>query len=419
MNTAVSGTTSPGKLGPEADRAEVCAAIGSAVVPACVNAFGSRLRAIVLTGSTARGESTFIWNVDHWDVLGDAEFFIVFEQRSRLPGPARTESIRQRVESSLIESGLHCHLDLSPVHPKYLANLERHILAYELKECGRVVWGDPEILSLIPRFESSEILLEDAWRLLSNRIVEYLEVVPDLMDSPERLSPAVFYRTVKLYLDMATSFLVFARRYEPTYRGRAARLRELAATHVASIHAPLPLREFADRVIFCTEFKLQQYGNRQVDGSCWHGDEAMVFWRKAVEYAHQLWRWELCQMTGSAERLSDGELIRLLMHAQPLRLKVRGWLSTSRRCGWARNWRSWRRWVRLGSCASPRYWIYAAAAKLCFGLPEANAEEQHDWKELQSWLPLIHATDMRSLCWRELLSDVVMNYHRFVETTSA
>jgi hypothetical protein len=407
------------ELGPEAAAAGLQAAISAAVVAACVDAFGDRLRGIVLTGSLARREATFVRDSAGWNALGDAEFFVVFEQRCALPGAAQTESVRQEAERTLTGDGICCHIDLSPVHPEYLRGLQPHILAYELRECGQVVWGDPGLLSLIPPFPASAIFLEDAWRLLSNRMVEYLAVAADLLQPGRPLPPAAFYRTAKLYLDTATSFLLFAGEYEPTYAGRAARLRRLAAAPRPNMDPPFPLDAFADRVTFCTAFKLRGPGYREADAAAFQGEQAGVFWRDAVVYARRLWRWELRRLTGSAQGLSDRELMRAWMRRQPLHRRLRGWASVLRRCGWARSWRFWPRWVRLAAVGAPRYWVYTAAAELCFGLPEGQAGKQPDLKKLQSWLPLVDTGDTRPLGWPELCGQVAENYHMFLETTCA
>ncbi len=211
--------------------------------------------------------------------------------------------------------------------------------------------------------------------------------------------------------DLGSSSL-FAGVYEPTYAGRAARLRRLAAApRSATELPPLPLEAFADRVASCTAFKLQGGEYREeADG---------VFWRDAIAYARLLWRWELRRLTGSTEGLSDRELIWAWMRRQSLHCKFRGWASFLRRCGGARSWRCWPRWVRLAAVGTPRYWVYAAAAELCFGLLEEQAGKQPDWKELQSWLPLVDTRDSRPPGSRELCREVAANYERFLETTCA
>lgn len=408
-------------------RGELQTAISGAVVSACLDAFGQRLRAIVLTGSAARHEATFVWSVGKWSVLGDAEFFLVFDERCPLPPSEGVESVRQQAERILRAQGISCYIDLSAVHPIYFIGLQPHILAYELKQCGQVLWGDRQLLGLIPPFSASDIVLEDAWRLLSNRMVEYLAVAVDLSKTDAPLSSAVFYRTVKLYLDMATSFLVFAGRYEPTYAARAARLHELLLAPPPGITPPFPLFDFADRVEFCTRFKLQQPGDRDMHDAAFTGEEAVIFWRDAVEYAHRLWRWELCQLTRSAEWLSDGELMREWMRRQSMIRRLRGWVRVFRDSGWRRSWEGWSRWLLLARQGSPRHCVYVAAAVIFFrlpvliGLPDAGEQDGFDLVSVCRWLPLpaLSSSAESGPLWARAASAVFSNYQRFVAVTRA
>src|SRR5882724_851723 len=105
------------ELGRNADAHELRALVCDAVVLVCRNVFGDRLRGIVLSGSLARQEGTFVWKSGRWSVLGDAEFFVIFEQRCSLPQATRMESVRQQAEQALLDRGVCCHIDLSPVHP--------------------------------------------------------------------------------------------------------------------------------------------------------------------------------------------------------------------------------------------------------------------------------------------------------------
>ena len=47
-------------------------------VALCTQVYKNRLRAIVLTGSVARDEGTFVNTAEGMTLLGDAEFFVVF-----------------------------------------------------------------------------------------------------------------------------------------------------------------------------------------------------------------------------------------------------------------------------------------------------------------------------------------------------
>ncbi len=407
----------------------------------CAEELGDRLRAIVLTGSLARDEATFVSEEKRWTLLGDIEFLLVFAEHASLPPSLAIESLRQKIEDGLSGRGIICHLGLSAVHPQYLRKVRPHIFAYELRTHGQVVWGEPQILSLMPAFSSSDIPLEDAWRLLSNRMVELLEVAGQWLESPGVLSRDVHYRAIKLYLDMATSFLLFQGAYEPTYQGRAHALRLLypaseGASRDRAGRFPFDLQGFSDRVSACTALKLGQEsslghdlaselnggGNTlslvschiSADGELGNPRSTLPSppWGRraggegvssktdcdktldAIECAHQLWRWELARLTRVEGRLSDRELLRKWIELQPLGKRLRGWAYVLRKCRWHRSWRHWPHWLRRGWRASPRYSVYAAAAELFFRLPGLLRAASHrqdtdsDWRELLSWLPV-------------------------------
>jgi hypothetical protein len=407
----------------------------------CAEEFGARLCSVVLTGSLARDEATFVHEGERWKLMGDAEFFLVFMERGALPPPATVDQLQREIEGHLLKGGLSGHIELSPVHTRYLRTMPPEIFAYELRTRGQVVWGDRGILALVPRFGAEDIPLEDAWRLLSNRMIELLEVVPSL---PCSLS-SVPYSAVKLYLDMTTSYLVFRGLYASTYLERAERLRELAESGDAKCSCPFSLRGFAAQVFYCTRFKLQ--GPEGVTGrGAEAGLEVMFSWKELVSYSSKLWRWELEQLTrsgrtarrtvatdNSAETgaptctLSDRELMRKWMQSQPLRKKLQGWASALRRSGWQPSWRQLSHWIRFGRRASPRYWVYAAASELFFRLPdllcgkEQSADAGAELRKLRSWLPAVRDVPEAhgSLSWRDVAADIILNYHKFLKGTRA
>lgn len=323
-------------------------AISEETARLCAERFGRALKAVVLTGSLARDEATVIPDAGGVRLLSDAEFLLVFDPLAALPSPAAVEALRRQVEAALAARYLRPCLTLSAAHPRYLQRLQPHIFAYELRTCGRVIWGDPGILSLIPAFSESQIPLEDAWRLLANRLVELLAEVTGPIEAG--------YRLVKLYLDMATSFLLFVGEYAPTYRARAARLRALADRTRPGPEWPFLLDAFATRVAHCTQLKLQ-------GTAAW---DTNVLAQEAVADARLLWRWELSRLTGASPDLPDHQLLDSWMRMQPFRQRARGWLYLLRQHGWRRGWSWYVRSMRRGWRASPRYWIYAASSDLLF-----------------------------------------------------
>ena len=165
---------------------------------ACIRAFGQRLLAIVLTGSLARQEATVVIrfplettqpvqrDTDNGEretgdgkratsqalaLLGDADFLLVFRQDGDAAGLNR---IAREIECALQAGGIAVDVGLGAVAPGYFSSLPPSTFAYELKACGRVVWGDDHLLDSIPTYPPAELPKEDAWRTLNNRMIELL-----------------------------------------------------------------------------------------------------------------------------------------------------------------------------------------------------------------------------------------------------
>jgi len=376
--------------------------------------FPDGLRSIVLTGSLARREGTFVWAAGGWELIGDAEFVVVLRNEVPVPSGAVVADLCRRVESTLLETGLIARISLSVVHDAFLRRMTPQMFAFELRICGVVIWGEPRILELVPRFSASEISLEDAWRTLCNRSIEALEAIA-VADTDQSIVPRdVFYRVVKLYLDLTTSLLLFIGGYEPGYARRSQRLSSIAAQGAGTVDIPIPLSEFSREVTACTNWKLapdESFARSATWGWCMSG----------LEYAARLWRWELLQLTEASETDSNEQLMAKWMRRQPLARRLRGWLYVWRECGWFSSASHWPHWARLAFRGSPRYWIYAVLGDLlrqaAGGVRASDAPLQRSWEPLPLFRCLTAQDGAQG--WRHLAKDIAANYHRFLEHTRA
>jgi hypothetical protein len=375
------------------------------------------MRALISTGSLARHEASYLRREGSWIVRGDAEFMVVFEDRATLPTGAALSGIRSRIESDLLQRNIQCRIDLSVVHPSYFRCLPAHIFTYELKHCGRVIAGDEGILYSIPDYSADELSREDAWRLLCNRLIEMLECAAELSSENKPPSANLRYKILKLYLDMATSFLVFVQAFVPTYRERRDALLRLSGQGMTTGAYPVDLGSFANLVADCTVQKLAPLTGEEcaVELPC----------RAAIQAAHALWRWELAQLVGTQTELADLDLFNKWISLQPFRKRVRGWFYILRACGWQRSYNVLVCWLRLWK-ASPRHWVYLVASTLVFQLTvDANSSQprRHDanWGSLCGYLPVrkMTAKNQASPSWEELAYDVVWNYQQFLMGTRA
>jgi len=383
----------------------------------CQQVYRDRLHAVVLTGSLARNEATFVKDNQGCLLLGDAEFLLFFGERARLPSDTDLRVIREKIEERIHRRGVRAEVKLSAAGLNYLRRLPPSVLAYELRACGETLAGDAEVLRLIPKFTRDDIPLEDAWRMLANRLVEQLEGVDELLEGRPALSSGTYYRTVKLYLDMATSLLVFVGSYAPTYAERAKTLALLAEPQGHVTSWPFPLRPFADKVAACTEWKLS---TASLDAG--GGRE---FWEGAMDHARALWGWELARLQGGDANALSAQLMVRWMQRQPMRERLRGWAYIIRQNGWHRSWLRWPQWARLALAASPRYSVYAAACDVLFGIrsPDSLAAKGSNsrslWQELSRQLPVVTCAGPANggPPWRDLATDVLLNYRKFLVNT--
>jgi len=380
----------------------------------CLFSCPGALQGIILTGSWARAEATIVAQNGRYSILSDAEFLLVFERSARLPHQEKLASLKHKLERTLKNNGIHCQLSFAAVHPEYFEKLPPHIFTYELRACGQIIWGDQNLLSLIPDFSPCEISSKDAWYLLCNRIIEQFQILSELTDR-STLPASAAYSTVKLYLDMSTSLLVFLGEYRPTYAERANQLAGLARLGSWN-DLPFELAPFARDVQSCTSWKLSPTTAGVV--ADWH------FWEQAMGYAQLLWQWELARMIGAIDRRSNPDLLKQWCRLQPVTGRLRGWLYVLRRDGWLRSRRQWLRWARQVRLGSPRHCVYRATQELLFRLPSliqagtVQPSAQASLTRAETYLPrLTRSSDSRRAGWHVLASEIAQNYNRYLVGT--
>lgn len=398
-------------------RSELRTTICAAASQTCTDSLGSRLRALVLTGSLARDEATLIRGEGINTLLGDADFLVVMEPNAPHPTREELDRLEGTVERRLSESGIRAHVGFGAVSMAYFQKLPASSFTYELKNCGKVVWGKQNILDRIPSYAQTELSKEDAWRTLNNRMIE-------LLISTERASPAgdqidlgLRYAVMKLYLDMATSYLIFAGHYRPTYAARAKQLASLAEPRQLS-HSLFDLKRFSERVSECTEWKLTGQG-------CIANEPLTPLLTEVIGDARGLWHWEAHRLGGNEARTTVRSTIADLGGHQSATEKFRGWTSLARRAGRRATYRNLPRWARLSLIASPRYLIYGSAVQLFWALPQLLANQRSrsdiniDCEQMVSLLPVFARRSTQSQNWHLLVRDIAWNYETFLTGTLA
>jgi hypothetical protein len=375
---------------------------------------------IVLTGSLARDEGTIVSSNGEQQVAGDAEFLAIFSDGMPLPDKGLRDRLCGSIEKELLSRfSIRCCVHVSAGHPSYLTKMSPHIFGYELRTCGRVICGDRGILDLIPKFSSCDIPTEDGWRLLSNRMVEHLEIAADLppgeCDVPARLA----YHTVKMLLDMVTSLTVFLGVYEPSYRQRQSRLETILPT-ISRPLAPLPVDcdAFLKDSACALQKKLEANSAQQIG---WD------LWARMVSYATALWQWELLELGAISSFSNAVEVVSKWNRQRPLLRRIRCWLPLVRvDNNWFRSIANSARWLSMFAEGSPRDHTYLAAYQLFSKLRAVSIRqigdsvEDAELEHIAKFLPIRSYQPKQSSwgAWRRLADDIARNFHLFVENTT-
>jgi len=391
-----------------------------------VSRLPARPKAIVLTGSFARDEGSVLLARDHIRVLGDMEYMVVFSPGADR-GPLQKFLDEQAVQlrNELFSRGVYCDLEFRAVYPEYFHALSPQIFGYELLSRGRTVWGDSSVLATTPRFPVEAIPRWDAWRMLNNRTVEQLFWVERITHSDRVELLRLYYQLVKCHIDLCTTLLVFAGKYEDTYAGRSASL-----TRWASGMSAGPAVEFlpalAKKVAACTAFKLDPNGAEPPLIVRIHADDTETFrddLRRALvdltPLVQKIWCWEAAEFAqGNHDAETPRHALQLaVLRKQPVAEKLRGWakLMTMRQVRSEKNFVN-----RLGSLllkGSPRYLVYGVAADLYFQVPAvlSGAIDERTLAISEALLPVTFAANQaETRLWWRLRADVLDSWHTFL-----
>jgi len=320
--------------------------VAEGLVRACRDTFGPTLRAVVLTGSLARNEGSYIVCEGRAVLQSDVEAMVVLHDGAALPSRHSSHALCQLAQSYLADRGVTVEVSFSVVHSTYLLQLPPHIYSYELRACGVVLYGESTILEMIPDYSAAKLSREDAWRLLSNRLIEQLG------GGESDTAAAMRYRSVKLCLDLASSLLVFFGRFEAGYRSRLHCMEEVALTPEAQ-ELLIPVNELMLLVRQCTSAKLTP----EIAVDLGEGFEGRI-----TRWAWQIWLWQLHRMTDCGDDVDAEQMVRGFGRSQGKKKLLRGWLYAARRVGWLGSATYWPKWVRLFVAGlTPRHAIYLAA----------------------------------------------------------
>jgi hypothetical protein len=163
-----------------------------------VDKLENNLEALILVGSYSREEEI--------EGLSDIEFWAVVKDLSKANKPQ-----------------LNNKVSLGFTTREHLQHLKPYIYTLEVKKYGKVVYGDENILNLIPDFSFEDIEPIDGFILLNNRIIEQLILLNKIEDN-QIINQ---YDFDKGYIQLVNALLVLKKQYEGLYPEKLTAFRKI------------------------------------------------------------------------------------------------------------------------------------------------------------------------------------------------
>ncbi|MFC1590521.1 hypothetical protein ACFL42_03425 [Candidatus Omnitrophota bacterium] len=244
-----------------------------------------------------------------------------------------------------LSEGLDINISLGITTKGHLKVLKPYIFTIETKRFGKVLWGDEDILSLIPDYSYKDIDPVDGYCLLNNRIVEQLIVLGRLSSGYQIAD----YEITKGYVQLVNSILALKGRYASLYFQKKEAILKLIEED------PLLSRRvasFIDKIVPAFDSIYVQ------DTTTLTKDAALFEWRILRDCFRQVWIYETQYLTG-ANAQEFIELSKLFTHIP----KPGSWI------------RHWGKYYLSGGMDLPRPWtipqyqIYQRAISIYFDKP--------------------------------------------------
>ncbi len=371
-------------------------------------------RGLVLTGSAARGEETILPTTSGSLWLSDLELLVVVpDEVERVAQCDLLDLVASRISAGLRRDGIAVEVELTPVQQRYFTRMRPHIFAYELLMNGRQLFGDRDYCALLPKFHPWDISDEDAWRLISNRIVEWLSLQ---LSSRTARTESQFYAVAKQYLDLVTALSLFCGRYAASYDGRRESVLTICEWMQHRISS-FPSRDFMQFAETAFEFKVRPE-NRKFEWVL--RPEAGEFDAAAAKAGFGPMVSELPRLLSMAWWAALAE-----MHEGVVRSREDALTALSQVYGWEGVVRGWgklivrpegraggafySRMARLFWSGSPRSLVYACSAQL---LASYGKQDTRALRWVRSHLPVLYGP--KAVDWRSLAQQCVWNWERYL-----
>ncbi|MBW2044764.1 MAG: hypothetical protein JRI96_07735 [Deltaproteobacteria bacterium] len=265
------------------------------------------IKSIILTGAATRGEASALSYDKGVDIFSDYDLLVVVNEVT-----VGIYNKLKKVSRTLVEEfsreNFSPSVDVTPVSIGHLSAMKPSMFALELKQCGRVLYGD-DCKSCIPNVCPEDIPRQDALQMLHNRITGVLEYFDPLVflgegKQTEQQVKFLIYHIAKNNIDLGSSLLCFEKMYASGYVKRADILKnDFQRYGFSEKYSGIP-----NCVEKWTKFKLipdikSLLQERDISGySCEYLiDLAKTLLNEHIFFMEAVWKYELQKLYGTKE----------------------------------------------------------------------------------------------------------------------
>jgi predicted nucleotidyltransferase len=250
------------------------------------------VEAIFLCGSFASGEETIVLETEIPILLSDIDFVVVVKSSNDLRTwfPRRSD-LGSACEALLSEVRFGGHVEVGVMMIDDLRRMPARPGVYDMKNRGRVLNGNAEILNHIPEYRASDITAREALLLIENRVISLLDSCPACSPGRGEEPYRFLYEVTRVYTDIAVAALSIAGCYIPGYIARRDLIRTKIETEKHSLLSILVSPEVLSKIDRSTRFKIdpslrecEAPSDASSREGMWTGaaQDILRFWRQAV-----------------------------------------------------------------------------------------------------------------------------------------
>ncbi len=282
------------------------------------------IEGIFLCGSFALGEGGISRDSSPALLLSDIDILVVLRGydvlKRQLPARHELGSSCEALTDDLRFSG---RVDVGLMLPEDLERMPPRPGVFDLKRHGRRIFGETDVLDLVPDYPREKIGGREAVILLENRIAALLGLFVDRPAEAEGFPYEFVYEIARVYTDIATALLALSGLYTPGYENRSSAFSE---AHRRGKLVARVSDDLAEQVSRWTLYKLAPSSSFLEGGS---EPERLIELRD--EAARRILScWSACESLEQGEGLTETSVQQLLDGREPaggMRTNLRAWRS--------------------------------------------------------------------------------------------